>query len=161
MDGLRISVSPHVAFNVLYGGRMQDKSTRNKSSSRRRRSTRNRKRSKRRAIFCDTHNCYLESMSPKYWVNNTSAEHQMLNMTVQEDKEEQSEFSILDENFKKKEWMEAFWCPQCQQRNWYHVVETVPRCYNVTLVSDQLCHQFPVLPSAGEHRLLDSSSGGE
>lgn len=53
---------------------------------------RNRKRSKRRAIFCPTHKCYLDSVSQKY------------------------PLSVINSD---ESWLEEFWCEQCQKSQWY------------------------------------------
>jgi hypothetical protein len=84
-----------------------------------RRCDRNRKRSKRRAIYCPIHRCYLDSVSQKYQmfadkpgqlqqrgINRRSALMLLANQTT---------VSIGGE------WLEAFWCDQCQQTKWYYV----------------------------------------
>lgn len=84
-----------------------------------RRCDRNRNRSKRRAIYCPAHGCYLDSTSKKY--------------TLFADKPEQ----LRERGMKRLsalmliksctavslsgEWLEEFWCPQCQKKSWYHV----------------------------------------
>lgn len=116
---------------------MQDKSTQNKSSSAPKRSVRNRKRSKRRSIFCEIHNCYLESESPKYKLSNLAAKNE-------KEKEKLNEFLLSlsegqhTENIQAT-WVEAFWCPQCKETRWYHITETALRCYNATMLSNSFC----------------------
>lgn len=84
-----------------------------------RRCDRNRKRSKRRAIYCPAHGCYMDSTSRKY--------------RLFADRPEQ----LRDRGMKRLsalmliqsctavsisgEWLEEFWCPECQAKTWYHV----------------------------------------
>jgi len=80
---------------------------------------RNRKRSKRRSIFCPYHNCYLHSVSQKYplytqspetLINNGLSRLSALLLVA-----EQGAVPLPDE------WIEAFWCDECQETRWYHV----------------------------------------
>ncbi|AOY84611.2 hypothetical protein BJP36_10535 [Moorena producens JHB] len=54
------------------------------------------------------------------------------------------------------EWLEAFWCSQCQETQWYHVCKTGDRTYNLSLAPDQLWQQVTGVmdpqgnPSVGE-----------
>lgn len=80
---------------------------------------RNRNRSKRRAIYCPIHGRYLDSVSRKY--------------PLFADKPEQ----LRARGFNRRsaltliqgcttvpiqgEWLEAFWCDDCQETYWYHV----------------------------------------
>lgn len=80
---------------------------------------RNRNRSKRRAIYCPTHGCYLDSVSQKYGLHTTKPEHlqqrgmgRRLALTV---------IAGLGTVPLQGEWLEAFWCGECQQTQWYHV----------------------------------------
>lgn len=36
------------------------------------------------------------------------------------------------------EWIEAFWCPECQRKDWYHVWKTGDRHYEVKLAPRDL-----------------------
>lgn len=115
---------------------MQDKSTQNHLSTTKR-SGRNRKRSKRRSIFCPTHSCYLESESPKYRLSDLEAQNN-------HDKERLAEFLLSLSETQNSEniqatWVEAFWCPQCEKKRWYHITETGLRCYDVAVLSDSFC----------------------
>jgi len=84
-----------------------------------RRCDRNRKRSKRRAIYCLVHGCYLDSVSPKYSL-------------YADDSEELEKRGIGKQNAHlllatkttvplNGEWLEAFWCQECQNTKWYRV----------------------------------------
>lgn len=84
---------------------------------------RNRNRSKRRAIYCPTHGCYLDSVSQKYALHTTKPEHlqqrgmgRRLALTV---------IAGLGTVPLSGEWLEAFWCSECQQTQWYHVRKIV------------------------------------
>jgi hypothetical protein len=39
------------------------------------------------------------------------------------------------------EWLEAFWCEQCQQRKWYHIHKVGDRQYTVEVASPELWRQ--------------------
>ena len=103
------------------------------STKKQKRSTRNRKRSKRRAIFCPVHSSYLESRSPKYKLSSCQEGHDAGRMDSVDDGE-MPPFLY--------EWIEAFWCPECQVEGWYYVKENPPRCYAVKQVSAELCQQL-------------------
>lgn len=86
---------------------------------------RNRNRSKRRAIYCPTHDCYLESASRKYQLYADRAEQlqergmgRRIALTVI-----QTHTAVPIAG----EWLEAFWCPQCQEIIWYHVRRCTPQ----------------------------------
>jgi hypothetical protein len=115
---------------------------------------RNRKRSKRRAIVCPHHGCYLDSVSQKYplfadragqlqqrGVNRKNALLLMAHQTA----------VSLD-----GEWLEAFWCKECQDTKWYHVCKTGARTYEVRVAPVELWQQVHGViqpkgnPSVGE-----------
>ncbi len=81
---------------------------------------RNRKRSKRRAIYCPIHGCYLHSTSQKYQLFADRPGQ------LQERGMSRRLASILVTTKTtvpiSGEWLEAFWCEQCQQTKWYHVL---------------------------------------
>lgn len=81
------------------------------------RCNRNRKRSKRRAIYCPIHGCYLQSVSrrqpllaPESRLEQGGCVQNILTIVA-------TETNVL----LKDEWLEAFWCDECQQTEWYHV----------------------------------------
>ncbi|MEO1378133.1 MAG: hypothetical protein AAFW70_28445 [Cyanobacteria bacterium J06635_10] len=84
-----------------------------------RRCDRNRKRSKRRAIYCPVHGCYLHSVSQKYKLfANHAGQLQKKGIGRQNALILiASQTAVLLED----EWLEAFWCDECQQTKWYHV----------------------------------------
>jgi len=85
----------------------------------RKRCERNRKRSKRRAIYCPIHGCYLDSTSQKYPLFADKAEHlcdrgmgrRSASMVIK----------ICGTIPLTGEWLEAFWCQECEEVRWYHV----------------------------------------
>lgn len=84
-----------------------------------RRCDRNRKRSKRRAIYCLVHGCYIESMSQKYPLFAEKAGQLQQRGINRRD-------ALLLVAAKtavplEGEWLEAFWCQECQATTWYHV----------------------------------------
>ncbi len=97
---------------------------------------RKKRRSKRRSIFCPAHNCYLDSASQKYrlfddrpgqlqarGINSLAAQMLIKSHTT---------IGVTGE------WVEAFWCDECQQTTWYHVSKTGDRSYEISLASDAL-----------------------
>ena len=96
---------------------------------------RNRKRSKRRAIYCPIHGCYLDSASRKYAIyadkvqhlqQHGVGKHTALMMMANQDT------VVLD-----GEWLEAFWCEQCQETNWY-CVRKCDRTYQISVPAYEL-----------------------
>jgi len=91
---------------------------------------RNRKRSKRRAIYCPIHECYLDSVSQKYSLYTDQVQHlqqqgmgrrnALMLLTAQ---------SVVVLN---NEWLEAFWCDQCQETKWYRVCRSCDRTYHIS-----------------------------
>jgi len=60
------------------------------------------------------------------------------------------------------EWLEAFWCEQCQEKRWYHVRKTDERNYNISLAPNELWQQVTGVinahgnPSVGEFTLRNA-----
>jgi hypothetical protein len=87
--------------------------------------SRQRKRSKRRQIMCPLHYCYLDSVSQKYPLFADRVEHLC-----------QAGFSpgiastIVQHHTTVPlagEWLEKFWCEDCQSHTWYRVKRLDPR----------------------------------
>ncbi|WP_026735609.1 hypothetical protein [Fischerella sp. PCC 9605] len=103
-----------------------------------RRCDRNRKRSKRRAIYCPIHGCYLDSVSQKYPLfADRPGQLQQRGMGRQT--------ALLLVATKttvslQGEWLEEFWCKQCQRTKWYHV-KKCGSTYNVSVASPELWQQ--------------------
>jgi hypothetical protein len=80
---------------------------------------RNRNRSKRRQIFCPMHGCQMDSVSSKHSIFGDRVEHLqqagfdrgLANMLMNE----HTTISIPGE------WLEKFWCMECDQAEWYRV----------------------------------------
>ncbi|OLT55646.1 hypothetical protein [Moorea bouillonii] len=100
---------------------------------------RNRKRSKRRAIVCPIHGCYLDSVSQKYrlfadrpgQLQTRGVKQKYALMLIA------SKTTVAIEG----EWVEAFWCNQCQKTKWYHVCKSGDRTYKVSLAPAELWQQ--------------------
>lgn len=94
------------------------------------RCARNRKRSQRRAIYCPTHGCYLDSVSQKYRLYADRASH----LRDRGVGRKQSLLLIASQTTVPLdgEWLEAFWCPMCGETIWYHVVKTGDRTYSLS-----------------------------
>lgn len=111
-----------------------------------RRCERNRNRSKRRAIYCPIHGCYLESVSQKYPLFADRA-----GQLQQRGFSRQNALILIAAKTAvslEGEWLEAFWCDQCQQTKWYHVKKRVNKTqnkeiciYEVSIVSPELWQQ--------------------
>lgn len=111
-----------------------------------RRCDRNRKRSKRRAVYCPIHGCYLQSVSQKYTLfadragqlqqRGVSRRNALMLLATK------TAVSLEDE------WLEAFWCEQCQETKWYHVQKHVSKgpqkeacTYELSVASPELWQQ--------------------
>lgn len=104
-----------------------------------RRCDRNRKRSKRRAIYCPNHGCYLESRSQKYQLFADRA-----GQLQQRGMSRRSALMLVANQTAvslEGEWLEAFWCEQCQQTKWYHVCKSDEGTYKVSLAPQELWQQ--------------------
>lgn len=99
---------------------------------------RNRKRSKRRAIYCPIHKCYLESVSPKYSLYADQAgQLQQRGVSRRDALMLVASKTAVSLN---GEWLEAFWCPICQEKQWYHVRRR-DMTYEVSLAPVELWQQ--------------------
>lgn len=95
----------------------------------------NRKRSKRRAICCLIHGCYLDSVSQKYSLYTDQVEHlQQRGVGRRNALMLIATQSIVVLN---NEWLEAFWCDQCQETKWHHV-RNCDRTYQLSVASQEL-----------------------
>ncbi|MGB3759698.1 MAG: hypothetical protein WBA07_25560 [Rivularia sp. (in: cyanobacteria)] len=108
---------------------------------------RNRKRSKRRAIYCLVHECYLHSVSQKYRLF-SSCPRQLQQKGIGRQNAKiliASQTAVLLED----EWLEAFWCDECQQTKWYRVEKVGKNSdknagrtsYSISLAPTQLWEQ--------------------
>lgn len=117
------------------------------------RSNRNRNRSKRRAVFCPTHACYLDSVSQKHSIYADQAEQLQQRGVVRRNAlmlmAHQTTVSLTGE------WLEAFWCKYCQSTTWYHVHKQ-DQVYSLSVAPPELWQQATGVtnpngnPSVGE-----------
>ncbi|MEY2985692.1 MAG: hypothetical protein RLZZ568_2309 [Cyanobacteriota bacterium] len=99
------------------------------------RSRRNRNRSKRRAIFCPIHGCYLDSVSQKHPLYADSiAQLRQRGFTHKTASLIMSDRTVVS---LQGEWLEAFWCPHCQAKQWSHVRKQESR-YLVSVAPTEL-----------------------
>lgn len=100
---------------------------------------RNRKRSKRRGIFCPIHGCYIHSVSKKHPLYADRAEHLQARGVGRRSAllavATQTTVSLTGE------WLEAFWCDQCQTKTWYHVRRSESNHYDVSITPPELWQQ--------------------
>lgn len=98
--------------------------------------SRNRNRSKRRSIFCPHHRVYIDSVSQKYPLFATKPEQ------LQQSGLSRRTALTLVASFGtvplKGEWLEAFWCSDCQATEWYHVHKTGANQYSLSTVPEAL-----------------------
>ncbi len=118
-----------------------------------RRCDRNRKRSKRRAIYCPIHGCYINSMSQKYGLFAEQA-GQLQQRGI---KRREALMLVAAKTAVplEGEWLESFWCEECQQTKWYHVCKR-DSSYELSLAPPELWQQATGVmhpngnPSVGE-----------
>ena len=128
-----------------------------------RRCDRNRKRTKRRAIYCPIHGCYLDSVSQKYPLFADRAGQ------LQQRGIRRKDALILIASKTaiplNGEWLEAFWCDQCQEKKWYHVRKQ-EFTYDLSVAPPELWQQAMGViypqgnPSVGEFTLRHASMVG-
>ena len=124
------------------------------------RCNRNRNRSKKRAIYCPVHGCYLNSVSQKFplfaeragQLQQRGMSRRSAMMLVQT----KTTVSLVGE------WLEAFWCEDCQETKWYHVKKIDERRYTVSVAPRELWLQVDGVvypggnPSVGEFTLRNA-----
>ncbi len=100
---------------------------------------RNRNRSKRRAIYCLNHGCYIDSVSQKYPLfADRAGQLQERGMS------RRSAVILLHNNaavLLEEEWLEAFWCEQCQQTKWYRIRKIDKHRYIASIAPRELLLQ--------------------
>ena len=84
-----------------------------------RRPRRNRKRSKRRAIYCPIHGCYLDSTSQKHFLY--ADQSSQLRSRGYSHKNAVLVLGDRGTVSLSGEWLEEFWCNECQTKQWYYV----------------------------------------
>ncbi|MGC1308444.1 MAG: hypothetical protein WA885_14560 [Phormidesmis sp.] len=108
---------------------------------------RNRKRSKRRAIYCPIHGCYVDSVSQKHRLYADKAEQlRSRGMGRSASVRVMANYTTVP---LQGEWLEAFWCEECQQNEWYWVTQSVDKTYTLSTIPENLWHQAQgvILPS--------------
>lgn len=100
---------------------------------------RNRKRSKRRAIYCPTHGCYIDSVSQKHRLYADKAEHlRERGMSRKTSVMVMASYTTVPID---SEWLEAFWCGECQQNEWYWVTRLEGNTYTLNRIPENLWQQ--------------------
>ncbi|MEL7067671.1 MAG: hypothetical protein AAGN15_03340 [Cyanobacteria bacterium J06581_3] len=103
------------------------------------RKRRNRKRSKRRAIFCPIHGCYLDSVSQKHRLYADKAEHlRARGLSRKRSLRVISNYTTVPLT---GEWLEAFWCDECQQNEWYWVQRSESGYFSLLEIPHDLWQQ--------------------
>lgn len=114
---------------------------------------RNRKRSKRRSIYCPKHGCYLHSVSQKFTLYADRVEQ-----LQERGMSRRSALLVVASRTTialDGEWLEAFWCDECQTSQWYHVRKH-DRTYDLSIAPPDLWQQATGVinpqgnPSVGE-----------
>lgn len=102
---------------------------------------RNRKRSKRRAIYCPTHQCHLDSVSQKHPLfADKVGQLQQRGLSA---KRSRLALSCRGTVPLQGEWLEAFWCDHCEETKWYHVSKIGDREYTARPAPRELWQQVP------------------
>ncbi|MBW4561280.1 MAG: hypothetical protein KME32_08995 [Mojavia pulchra JT2-VF2] len=118
-----------------------------------RRCDRNRKRSKRRAIYCPVHGCYINSTSQKFGLFAERA-----GQLQQRGMNRRDALMLVAAKTAvplEGEWLESFWCDECQETKWYHVCKR-ESVYELSLAPAELWQQATGVinphrnPSVGE-----------
>ncbi|NJR49028.1 MAG: hypothetical protein HC780_05080 [Leptolyngbyaceae cyanobacterium CSU_1_3] len=104
-----------------------------------RRCDRNRKRSQRRAIICPIHGDYLHSVSQKYSLFADQAE-QLQSRGIGR-RNAVMLVATRTTILLSGEWLEAFWCDECQQTQWYHIRKLENNRYQVNHAPAELWQQ--------------------
>ena len=101
---------------------------------------RNRKRSKRRAIYCPIHGCYIDSVSQKHRLYADKAEHlRERGMGRKASLRVMASYTTVPLD---GEWLEAFWCEECQQNEWYWVTQNPEtKTYTLNRIPENLWQQ--------------------
>ncbi len=124
---------------------------------------RNRKRSKRRPIYCLVHGCCIDSVSQKYTL---FAEH--AGQLQQRGMGRKTALMVMSTRVTvglKGEWLEAFWCNECQKTKWY-LVQKHDLTYELSIAPSELWQQVSGViqphgnPSVGEFTLRQSRMTG-
>lgn len=120
-----------------------------------RRCDRHRKRSKRRAIYCPIHSCHLDSVSQKYRLYSDKFVNR------------RTGYLLISKYSKtvpiKGEWLEAFWCQECQQKKWYYIRHFEDGTYETSLATKELWQQLTGVmgsqgnPAVGEFTRINAS----
>ncbi|MEM9922916.1 MAG: hypothetical protein AAF915_04065 [Cyanobacteria bacterium P01_D01_bin.50] len=130
----------------------------------RKRCNRNRNRSKKRAIYCPIHGSDLNSVSQKYPLFADRA-----GQLEQRGMSRRSAMILVQNKTTvslQGEWLEAFWCEECQQTKWYHVKKLEERKYMVSVAPRELWLQVDGVvsvrgnPSVGEFTLREARGIG-
>jgi hypothetical protein len=100
---------------------------------------RNRKRSKRRAIYCPIHGCCIDSVSQKHRLYADQAQH------LQERGINRKISSMLMASHATVplvgEWLEAFWCEECQRSEWYWIKQLEDKTFTLSKIPHDLWQQ--------------------
>jgi hypothetical protein len=108
---------------------------------------RNRNRSKRRGIYCPRHGCYIDSVSQKHRLYADKAEQlRSRGMGRKASVRVMASYTTVPLS---GEWLEEFWCEECQQNEWYWVTQSEERTYTLSKIPEDLWQQAQgvILPS--------------
>lgn len=103
------------------------------------RCNRNRNRSKKRAIYCPVHGSYLDSVSQKYPLFAESP-----GQLQQRGMSRRSAMMLVQNKTAvslQGEWLEAFWCEECQETQWFYVRKLEEGRYTVSVAPRELWQQ--------------------
>jgi hypothetical protein len=131
---------------------------------------RNRSRSKRRQILCPRHGCHMDSVSPKHSIFGAQVEH-----LQQAGFDRGLAAMLMSQNTTISipgEWLEKFWCIECEQAEWYRIKRYLrpdgggAAQYHVELAAQELwqrvsgVHDPAGNPSVGEFTRTQAKATG-
>ncbi|MFN9614309.1 MAG: hypothetical protein ACK55Q_02375, partial [Dolichospermum sp.] len=105
------------------------------------------------AIYCPIHNCYMDSVSQKYGL--FAEKPGQLQARGIARREAMILVAAKTTVSLEGEWLEAFWCQECQETRWYHVHKLNSK-YELYLASAEIWQQATGVidphrnPSVGE-----------
>lgn len=122
------------------------------------------RRARRRQIHCPLHGCALDSASQKHYLYLDQAGQ--LQVRGMGKHTALMVLAVHGQVALRNEWLECFWCTECQKRTWYHVIRQEDGTYQWRVAPEKLWHQVSGVvdprgnPSVGEFTRRSSRATG-
>ena len=85
------------------------------------------------------HGCYIDSVSQKHRLYADKAEHlRDRGMGRKASLRVMASYTTVP---LENEWLEAFWCDECQQNEWYWIAKSVDETYSLSRIPEDLWQQ--------------------